>query len=377
MTTIRPAFTGAWPAMLPMALLVAMLFLLSADLLFVPVAGGKVKYGYFVILATWATAPAAMFAAARDLRRRIPAYAWLPLVPLAISVATSVNLRDSILWTLWLAFDLFTIVTVYAFLVAHALTGNQVRTAATGALALIAAFGLYQFVSIYAFHQVVLGPQSHFGVYRINGISGWPHFLNIFAFLLIPIVVVQARLSWITKVVLALLIVALVQSTAKTGWVLFVALGCLLLVFDFPVFRRTYLLFMLPVTVVSLLVPVPSLTPAAPALSGSEKVSMFAADLDIGANRTSGTDRVLISRMGIDVWLRHPWFGVGPRAYDDYVFTRFDQELPGVNKYDANGAINAKNENIWIEFLAECGVLFTVGFALLLGRALWVRRLAF
>ncbi|MEO8506767.1 MAG: hypothetical protein ABI593_03975, partial [Betaproteobacteria bacterium] len=26
---------------------------------------------------------------------------------------------------------------------------------------------------------------------------------------------------------------------------------------------------------------------------------------------------------------------------------------------------------------AECGVLFTVGFALLLGRALWVRRLAF
>ena len=56
----------------------------------------------------------------------------------------------------------------------------------------------------------------------------------------------------------------LVQSTAKTGWVLFVALGCLLLVLDFPVFRRTYLLFMLPVTVVSLLVPVPSLTPAAP-----------------------------------------------------------------------------------------------------------------
>jgi O-antigen ligase len=159
--------------------------------------------------------------------------------------------------------------------------------------------------------------------------------------------------------------------------VLFVALGCLLLVLDFPVFRRAYLLFMLPVTVVSLLVPVPSLTPAAPALSGSEKVSMFAADLDVDSNTTSGTDRVLISQMGIDVWLRHPWFGVGPRAYDDYVYTRFDEELPGVNKYDANGAINAKNENIWIEFLAECGVLFTAGFALVLGRALWVRRLAF
>jgi len=81
---------------------------------------------------------------------------------------------------------------------------------------------------------------------------------------------------------------------------------------------------------------------------------------------------VLVNVMGLHVWWRHPWFGVGPRAYDDYVRTRFDRELPGVNKIDANGNVNAKNENIWIEFLAECGILFTAAFAGVLFLALRV-----
>ena len=71
---------------------------------------------------------------------------------------------------------------------------------------------------------------------------------------------------------------------------------------------------------------------------------------------------MLINQMGLRVWERHPWFGVGPRAYDEYVFSRFDRELPGVNKLDGNRMVNAKSENIWIEFLAENGLLFTLGF---------------
>ena len=39
--------------------------------------------------------------------------------------------------------------------------------------------------------------------------------------------------------------------------------------------------------------------------------------------------------------------------------------------------VNAKSENIWIEFLAENGLFFTLGFLALVVRALWVRRWAF
>ncbi len=76
--------------------------------------------------------------------------------------------------------------------------------------------------------------------------------------------------------------------------------------------------------------------------------------------------------MGLKVWTKHPWFGVGPRAYDTYVFSRFDVELPGENKLDIENKVNAKNENIYIEFLAEAGVLFTLGFVLVIVAALWV-----
>ena len=88
-------------------------------------------------------------------------------------------------------------------------------------------------------------------------------------------------------------------------------------------------------------------------------------------------DRLLINEMGVKVWLKHPWFGVGPKAYDTYVHSRFDQELAGENKYDGERLLNLRNENIWIELLAECGALFTLAFVAVLIRALWVPRWSF
>jgi hypothetical protein len=354
------------------AMLGTMLFLLSADLLFVPVAGHKIKLGYFLVLAAWLTAPREMLDAAREGLRRVPRYVFLPLLPLAVSVGTSADVRDSIAWTLWLAFDAFTVVTVYAFLRAHRFSGNEVRTSIAASLGLIAFFCVAQFVAIYGFGKVILRPQSHFDVYRINGLAGWPHFLNIFAFLLLPVVLVQRTPSLAVRVLLAVLVFMLVQSTAKTGWVLFVVMGLLLLVLDRRVFLRSYLAFLLPVTVVAVLIPTPSFRPETPAMSGTQKIEVFSADLNVADRTTSGADRVLISEMGMRVFMKHPWFGVGPRAYDAYVYSRFDQELPGVNKIGVDQAVIAKNENIWVELLAETGVLFTLGFALVILRALAV-----
>ena len=45
----------------------------------------------------------------------IPRWSVLILLPLAVSVATSTNVHDSLMWCAWLAFDMFTIATVYAF----------------------------------------------------------------------------------------------------------------------------------------------------------------------------------------------------------------------------------------------------------------------
>jgi len=363
--------------LLPSVLLAATFFLLSADLLFVLVAGQKVKYGYFLILALWLLAPRAMLATLRAAVRRIPHYAWLPLLPLAVSVTTSVNPRDSIAWSLWLAFDLFTVATIYAYVKALSFSAGAIRKSLTLGLTAIMLLGLLQFVAIYGFGRVLFSPQSHFDVYRINGVSGWPHFLNIFSFLLLPIVLVQRCLRWPVMIMVAMLVFVLVQSTAKTGWVLFAALGCLLLVLDRRLFLKRWMLFLLPVTLVALMIPTPSLMRDVPAVSGAEKVMKFSADLDLTVETNSGTDRMLISAMGLKVWSKHPWFGVGPRAYDEYVLTRFDHELPGESKFGANRMVITKNENIWVEFLAENGVLFTLAFAFVLVRALWVPRREF
>jgi O-antigen ligase len=355
----------------------ALLFLLSADLVYVPIGGQKIKYGYFLVIAAWGFAPRRMLEHARAALRRLPWYVWLPLPPLALSVALSTSLRDSLGWSLWFGFDAFTVLTIYAYLKASAFSGDQVRRAVVLALAGIAACGIAQFASIYLFGRVILQPQLHFDVYRINGVAGWPHFLNIFSFLLLPLVLVQRRLTLFPALVMAALVFVLVQSTAKTGWVLFIALGCLLLVLDRRVFGKSYLVFLVPITVVALLVPQPSFRHEVPPMTATEKISRFSADLNIEDQTTSGTDRVLIGVMGLKVWARHPWFGVGPRAYDNYVYTRFDRELAGENKRGADHAIIAKNENIWVEWLAENGILFTLAFGFVVARALWVRRWEF
>ncbi len=359
-------------------------FLLSADLLHIVMAGARIKLGYFAVAAAWLTAPATMRGAAADALRRAPRWPLLLLVPLAISVATSAAPARSLAWMLWIGFDAFTVVTIHAYLAAHRFRPGQVANAAAIGLGLIAAGGLVQFVSIYFAGRIVLSPQQHFELYRINGLSGWPHFLAIFSFLLLPLVITQERLSIATRATLAVLVFVLVQSTAKTGWVLFLALGSALLCFDRTTFTRNFLLFLLPVTIVALALPTP--TPAAPGapsgehtgmITGGEKLHLFSEDLDLTSGTTSGTDRVLINTMGLHVFAQHPWFGVGPRAYARYVDTRFERELPGVNRLDANGNVNRKNENIWIEWLAECGILFTAGVALLVVRALWVPGFAF
>ena len=350
------------------------LFLLSADLLYVEVAGNKLKIGYFFLLGLWCFNPGQIWATAMDAVRRVPKYVWLPLIPLVITVATSGNLQKSVWWTLWLAFDLFTIVTVYAFLRAFRPSIDRVQESVAHSLALIALFGAIQFVFIYGLDQPVFGPQVHLDVFRLNGLSKWPHFLNIFAFLLLPMVVTKKSLSAPVKAILILLIFVLAQSTAKTGWILFVALGGFLLVFDRRLLLGKYLLILIPAAAVALFVPFHFSDGEQPTLTGAQKIARFGHDF---ANSWSVRDRILINEMGLKVWLKHPSFGVGPKAYDTYVLNRFDQELAGENKFDVENNLNARNENIWIELLAECGAFFTLAFLAVLVRALWVPRWSF
>jgi O-antigen ligase len=353
------------------------LFLLSADLLFFDVGGNRIKYGYLIILGMWLFQTPKMIAAGTAAVQRMPRYVLLPLIPLALAVGMSADLFKSILWTLWLGFDLFTVLTIYSFLKAHAFSETQLRNAVLGSLTLIAGFALFQYVSIYGFNYVVFTPQHHFEFYRLNGIAGWPHFLNIFSFLLLPLVLLQDRLTIAAKLVLVVLIFVLVQSTAKTGWALVLMLGLLLVVLAPFTFVRNYVFFLLPIMAVALLVPTPVLeSQGQQTVVSTEKIAKFADDLNLADQTTSGTDRMLVNEMGLRVWRTHPWFGVGPKAYKTYVWTQFDEVRDG-EKFRGDRVANAKNENIWIEMLSENGLLFTLGFVLVLVRVLWVRRFAF
>ncbi len=360
--------------MISSAYLSVTLFLLTADQLFVHAGGVKIKLGYFLLVGLWLFDPGPMYRSASDALRRLPKFPLLLLIPAAIAVATSVNMRSSIGWALWLGFDAFTIFTVYAFLNAQRFPPGRIQDCAAYALGLVAFFGIVQFVYIFGLGQPIFDPQFNLGIYRLNGLSGWPHFLNIYAFLLLPLVLTRRMIGLANAAITVAVIFVLVQSTAKTGWLLFAVLGAMLLVLNRQVLLKKLLLFVVPVAVVAMLVPFHAFDGARPVPSGLEKIERFGDDL---AKSTSIRDRLLINEMGIKVWARHPWFGVGPRAYDSYVFGRFDAELPGENKASLEHAINAKNENIWIEFLAEAGILFTLGFAALVVRALWVKRWQF
>jgi len=72
------------------------LFLLSADLLYVGLAGNKLKIGYFFIVGLWCFSPREMWAQATAAVRRVPKYALLPLIPLAVALAISGNHQKSV-----------------------------------------------------------------------------------------------------------------------------------------------------------------------------------------------------------------------------------------------------------------------------------------
>lgn len=353
-----PAVAVAW--------LGVTLFLLTADHLAVVVGGVKLKVGYAFVLGLWLFGPRQMLVAARGALARMPRWPWLVLVPILVSVALSFNVRSSLLWLAWLGFDGLTVLTVYAFAQAQRLGEHEVRGAATIGTALVAVLGLVQFAAIFLLDRPILDPQVHLGVYRLNGASGWPHFLAIYAFLLVPLVV-AGTLSRVQLAVLAAILFVLAMSTAKIAWLLAGGLVGMLLVLRMARPLLPVLVVAVPLAAAALLVPLPSRDGAT--LSGADRLARYAGG---ALESTSIRDRLMIGEMGLAVFARYPWFGVGPRAYETYVWTRFDAELPGRNKLDVEGKVAAKHENIWIEFLTELGVLATAGLLAILVRALWV-----
>jgi O-antigen ligase len=335
-------------------------FLMSADLVFFHCSGLKIKVAYFLVFLPWLFHFQAMKSLSVEVLKVVPRWVYLILLPIFFSVLTSIDVRDSIWWSFWAAFDVVTVLTFYSFLKIKKLSVENLQIAFGLAASLVGFFGLVQFISIYLFNWVIFNPQFHFGTYRINGLAGWPHFFNIFSFLLIPPIISAEKLSKWMKFGLAILVFSLVQSTGKIGWILLVVMGLMFLWMRRPSFFRNYLLFVVPCWIIALLLPVPSFQDHHQLTSASEKALVFASDLDLNRGDASGKDRLLISQMGLRVWLKHPFLGVGPRAYDTFVTTRFDQELPGASKNDVNGHVNLRNENIWVEWLSENGVLFTI-----------------
>ena len=354
--------------MLIIILLGLFLFLLSADTLFISTGEGKLKIAYLLLPFFWLKRPSKMTQAAKQLISKVPRAYLLGIIPLLISILLSHNRKHSLVWTGWLGFNLFTLITIYSFLKVQKISEKSILNSTYLGLGLISLFGVFQYVSIYFFKILLFSPQFHIGTYRINGASGWPHFLNIFSFLLLPIALTEPKKKTWQLLVLGCLTFILFQSTSKTGWFLFIGMSIAFAVKMRSVFFKSILGFMLPLILVLFLIPSPSLN-SGESNSNSEKLSHFAQDLNPN-QKTSGKDRLIINQMGLKVFTKHPLFGIGPRAYSDFVSSSFDQELPGENKYDVMDQINTRNENIWIELLAENGAIFTLFIMLILFKLL-------
>jgi len=343
---------------IPIFLFGLSLFSLSADHLCFKLGTANVKLGYFLILGFALFNFGAVLRSAKLIWNRLPKWHLVSLAFLIISILLSNNLLQSLFWMAWLGLGMLTLVSTHAYLKTYAFDEAMIRKSAFVGLGLIALFGMIQFVSIYFLKHIIFEPQFQAYFFRINGISGWPHFLNIFSFLILPFALTGKKLSWPERSILIVLMFVLIESTSKTGWVLFFGLTVSALIFNREVFVSHFLKFLIPVTVMLTFVPTPHLEHMPNTTSGADRMALIAQDLRAGAG-TSGQDRILINKMGLAVWEKHPLFGVGPRAYGTYVQSKFDEELPGVNKLDALHEVNLRNENIWIELLAENGALFT------------------
>jgi O-antigen ligase len=327
------------------------LFLLSADHLSLKLGGSNVKLGYFLILAFSVFQFGAVLQSIKILWKALPKWLCITVPFLVASIALSNSPSQSFLWVAWLGLGMLTLVTTHAYLKFFAFDREQIRNSAFIALGLIAFFGLVQFVSIYFFQTIIFEPQFHAYFYRINGLAGWPHFLNIFSFLIFPFVFTDKKFSWPERITLVLILFVLIESASKTGWVLFFGLVLSAFLFRRKVFVSHFLKFLIPVTILLTFVPTPHLSSMPNTTSGADRMSLMAEDLKAGAH-SSGEDRILINKMGLQVWKRHPFFGVGPRAYPAYVQKKFDEELPGVNKMDVLHEVNTRK---WCFFYGDRG----------------------
>ena len=329
------------------------LFLLSADRASVHLGGGNLKYAYFLVPFLWTWHPKLMLKLAIDGIKKTPPMLAIGIVPLIFSVAFSFNRFQSLVWCGWLTFNLLTLISVFSFLKVNQFTSSRIRDSALLGLSLIAAAGLLQYICIYFFDFIVFSPQHHREFYRINGLAGWPHFLNIFSFLLLPLVLSFSEWRKWERPILFMVTYVLFQSTSKTGWVLFVALGAALFAFNRRGFFKKFLKFLVPISILFTILPT---SPCGPYnLLGFKKLALFAQDANIEEN-SSGNERLLICLMGLKVFRKYPLVGVGPRAYSEYTASRFKSDFPGDYNWGLVG--NTRNENIWVELLAENGLIF-------------------
>jgi hypothetical protein len=350
------------------------IFSLTADRLSLSFGNAYLKFGYLLILGLWFFKPSQMGRSFYDLLKRLPRWSLILLLPLAVSVLGSDSVRESLIWVIRFGFAFFASLTTFAFLDANRFDDRRIRSAVSLALVMIAFFGFIQMISLYVFHHEIFDPQIHRASYRINGVANWPNNLNVYAFLLIPFLLVQEKIKISERLILIAIFYIVIQSTSKTFWLLVPAMGMLAFFFSRKIFVRQFLSFLMPAFLVLMLIPTPQLA-GIEAMTGAEKVATMAKDFDVIHHPDSSVmDRMVINRLSYQVWKKHPAFGVGPRAYSAYMQNSFHSDYPELKNMDVNGASITRHEHVWLEFLAENGFFFTLVLITVLAKFLWVKR---
>lgn len=337
---------------LPEIMMGLFFFLLSADILNFPSPIGKFKFAYLFLPYFL------MQISLKELFKGSLKYLWVLFLILSIINSTfSHAIKDSLIGYTYWGFDLL---LAFSFFQISKKNDFNLHRVFQIALSLIVLFAGAQYLAWNVFEVLIFNPFSHNGNMRLNGLSFYPNFLNVFIFFFFPAIFLKEHQSTFDKVLSAVSLFVIYNSTAKTGWVL----GGVTLISLFYFLPNQVAARRLLQTVVLLFIIgfIPTRSLNQDDLSKNnlnptvDKIRFFANDTKLSSN-SSSKDRLYIARQGLLVLKDYPLFGVGQRAYDNFILGLSDMDRK-VYENDGNFQLfYIHHENIWIEILAEQGFL--------------------
>lgn len=324
----------------------------SFDLVAINTAFGNLKLVYFLCL------PLLGLIDSTELKSFFKKHLYkIMIFSLSLLATTffSYDKTSSIKWIIQLFLNLYLYIAIYN---AFKLLNNMEDLIPTAVL-LILLPGLMQWLYIQLGFEPPFLSQTHGIFYRLNGFSFYPNFFTVAISLFLPILLLKEKFVVSERIVIFLAGFLLLQSTSRTGILALILLIIAKTLIPLKI-NKQKVIDLVPIFLAIILsLSLPEKTINESKVSGADKLSFFANEMKL-APAVSPLERIYIAKQGLKVFLDHPILGVGPLAYEKFI-KNLDLNLQ--KRYFSEtmrGALYESHENIWIELLANNGLIFTI-----------------